>query len=206
MKTKIRILHIDDSVLDRQLVKDALLKENDDFEVVEADSREKFEKHLAEGKFNLVLSDFNILGFDGLQVLEVVRHKDPNIPVIIVTGTGSEEVAIQAMKMGAADYVIKSVKHIQALAPTIKSVLEHKKTQDERRRVQAALIESEENFRNLFENSPVGKSMTRLDGSVHVNHSFCDMVGYSEEEMKTKKWMDITHPDDIQESADYMQL
>jgi signal transduction histidine kinase len=149
MKAKIRILHVDDNIHDRQLVKDALLNEHGDFEIVEAENREKFEQQLAENNFDLVLSDFNILGFDGLQVLQIVKERKPGLPVIIVTGTGSEEIAIQAMKMGATDYVIKSVKHIQGLVPTIKTVLKLKKMQDEVEKAQILLQESEVRLREL---------------------------------------------------------
>jgi len=64
------------------------------------------------------------------------------------------------------------------------------------------LKQSEEKFRNVFENSPVGKSITGVDGSLHVNKSFCDILGYTEEELKSKKWQEITHHDDIKESDD----
>jgi len=152
---KIRILHIDDSAHDRLLVKDALEKQSNDFVLVGVDSREKFEKHLFESDFDLVLSDFNILGFDGLQVLKIVKDKNPDMPVIIVTGTGSEEIAIQAMKMGASDYIIKSVNHIRGLSHTIQMVLENKRIQDERRMAIAAQRESEELYRSIYENTLV---------------------------------------------------
>ncbi len=63
-----------------------------------------------------------------------------------------------------------------------------------------AVKESEEKFRNVFENSPIGKSLTRLDGKVHVNRAFADMLGYSVEDLSTQNWKEITHPNDIEES------
>ena len=72
-------------------------------------------------------------------------------------------------------------------------------------RAQESLAESEAKFRNIFENSPLGKSLTGVDGTLRVNKSFCDIVGYSEEELRTKKWKDVTHPDDIQEGLDVDQ-
>ena len=68
-----------------------------------------------------------------------------------------------------------------------------------------ALKESEMNFRNLFENSTVGKSMTGIDGSLNVNKAFCDIVGYSKVELETKKWMDITLPEDIGSTTEIIQ-
>jgi PAS domain S-box-containing protein len=185
MKNKIRILHIDDNLHDRQLIKDILQKENNDFEVMEADNRSKFEQHLSENDFDLVLSDFNILGFDGFQVLQLVKEKDPEIPVIIVTGTGSEEIAVQAMKSGADDYVIKSIKHIHNLVPTIRNVMEKKKSRQEYKAMLFALCESEERFRLLFENSLDAVLLTVPDGEIlRVNPEACRIFGRTEEEIK----------------------
>jgi len=65
--------------------------------------------------------------------------------------------------------------------------------------------ENEEKFRNLFEHSPIGKSMTGIDGSLHVNKSFCEIVGFSEKELLTKKWTEISHPEDVQKSNEILQ-
>jgi two-component system response regulator len=184
MKRKIRILHIDDNIHDRKLVKDVLQKESKEFEVIEASSREKFEKHLNEADIDLVLSDFNILGYDGLQVIQLVKAKDPDLPVIIVTGTGSEEIAIQALKMGASDYVIKTVNHIRSLVPTIRTVLENKKASQERKTLLAAIHEREELYRSIYENSSIAILLTSPDGSVlSANACACDLFGRSEKEI-----------------------
>ena len=67
----------------------------------------------------------------------------------------------------------------------------------ERKLVEEAIIESEKRFRTIFENSMVGKSLTYLDGTIKTNHAFCEIVGYSEEELSKLKWQTITHPDDV---------
>jgi PAS domain S-box-containing protein len=64
------------------------------------------------------------------------------------------------------------------------------------------VLESEDKFRLMFENSPVGISMTSIDGSLKVNKAFCNILGYKEKEILNKKWFEITHPDDIKESQD----
>jgi len=197
MKTKIRILHIDDSVHDRTLVLDALENDLDEYEVVSADNRNTFEKLLSEGEFDIVLSDFNILGFDGLQVLGVVKSKRPDLPVIIVTGTGFEEIAIQAMKMGAADYVIKSVRHIQALSPTIKSVLEHKALIKKHNEALELLKENEQLFKTLIEEAPVGIFKTDINGyTTYVNPRWCQISGINFQEAKGNGWLNAVYPDD----------
>jgi len=182
---KIRILHVDDSLHDRILVKDALEKESNDYVVVGADTREKFEKHLAEFDFDLVLSDFNILGFDGLQVLKIVKDKNPEIPVIIVTGTGSEEIAIQAMRMGASDYIIKSVNHIRGISHAIQMVLENKRIQDERKMALAAQRESEELYRSIYENTSVAILLISSETGriISANEYACNLFDMTNEEI-----------------------
>jgi PAS domain S-box-containing protein len=67
----------------------------------------------------------------------------------------------------------------------------------ERKRAEEALRESEDKFRYVFDHSPIGKSITFLSGELNVNQAFCDMLGYSPEELRGRRWQDITHPDDI---------
>jgi PAS domain S-box-containing protein len=66
-----------------------------------------------------------------------------------------------------------------------------------RKLVESELKESERNFRNLFEHLPIGISMTTMDHVINVNEAMCRMFGYSKEELRSKKWMEITHPDDV---------
>ncbi|HOZ30398.1 MAG TPA: response regulator [Bacteroidales bacterium] len=205
MKQQIKILHVDDSYLDRMLVKDILNNDAIDFMIYEADTRDKFESLISEKEFDIVLSDFNILGFDGLQVLEIVKGINPDLPVIIVTGTGSEEVAIQAMKMGAADYVIKSVKHIKSLPHVIKSVLTHKAKEKELEETQSALTKSESLFRTAFENAAIGVCMVDNKGNfLSVNETLCRITGYSKSELVKMNIVDVTHPNDIGKSMTFL--
>ena len=149
MLTPLHVLHVDDNELDRQLVRDALEHEaqNNQFIVTSASSRSEFETQLAMTEYDIVLTDFNILGFEGLQVIDAVQAAQPAIPVIVVTGTGSEEVAVEAMKRGAADYVIKNLHHIRRLPTAIQSALERQYLRQERLRSEQALRTSEERLR-----------------------------------------------------------
>ena len=134
MNKPIRVLYVDDNPYDRELVRDALGKKSDNFEVAEAASGKEFKKALEKGGYDLVLSDFHIAGFKGLEAFKAVRAKAPDIPVVIVTGTGSEEIAVSAMKLGVADYVIKTPKHIRRLPQTILAVLEKERLKKEHKR------------------------------------------------------------------------
>ncbi len=76
--------------------------------------------------------------------------------------------------------------------------------QTEERESQRSLQRSEQLFRLVFENSPLGKSITGVNGSLRVNKAFCDILGYGADELRSIKWQDITHPDDLQESLDLL--
>ncbi len=132
MGNKIQILYIDNDAGDRALVKDSLEKEHGGFTLTLAKSKEEFEAFIQKNAYDLVLTDFNILGYEGFQVLNTVKSISPTTPVIIVTGTGSEEIAIKALKMGAADYIIKSPQHIKRLPNTINAILEKNRLLKER--------------------------------------------------------------------------
>ncbi len=184
MTPPFHVLYVDDSPFDRQLVRDILEIERSDFVMTEATSRLEFENRLDEGIYDVVLSDFNILGFEGLQVIEAVRAKNPDIPVVIFTGTGSEEIAVEAMKKGATDYVIKSPPHAKRLPVTIQSAIDRKRLQKQHEQDRKLLQESEDNFRSLFENSFDAILLTAPDGQIFkANAQACGMFGYDEKEI-----------------------
>jgi PAS domain S-box-containing protein len=75
----------------------------------------------------------------------------------------------------------------------------------ERKLTEEALKESEEKFGNIFKNDAIGKSVTMLDGTMNVNPAFCQMLGYTMEELTHEKWQNITHPDDIELSENQLK-
>jgi PAS domain S-box-containing protein len=74
------------------------------------------------------------------------------------------------------------------------------------RQYEKEVRESEKKFRDLFENSPLGNSIADLEGTIYVNRSFCDMLGYSPEELNNKNWREITHPDDIRPNEQIINM
>ncbi len=168
---KIRVLCVEDEALDRQLIRHALEKESDSFSMTEAVSRDTFLARLADSTFDVVLTDFNIMGFEGLDVIHEVKRQGLNVPVIVVTGTGSEEIAVLALKEGAEDYVIKTPRHIAQLPQTITRVLETALT---RRRLE----ESEANIRALVENTADGVLVVDDRGTIlFCNPASAELLG-----------------------------
>ena len=184
MNSPLRILYVDDSALDRELVRDALTKEKSgEFLLTEATSRLEFEAKLTLGKYDLVLSDFNILGFDGLKVLDRVQALDPPLPVIIVTGTGNEEIAVEAMKRGVGDYVIKTPSHIQRLPQMIRAVLEKQSLARERLQRREVLRQAHEQLSAIVQESPQAVVTLDLQGNVLTwNPAAERLIGWREAE------------------------
>src|SRR5262249_33858811 len=110
----------------------------------------------------LVLTDFNILGFEGLQVISTVHSLNPRLPVVIVTGTGSEEVAVEAMRRGGAHHGIKKPKHNPRLPPTHRGGVQRKAFTEERERAEKALRESEQKYHSLYASMNEGVALHEI--------------------------------------------
>ncbi|MFW6114434.1 MAG: hypothetical protein ACOC7K_01700 [bacterium] len=119
----IHVLQADSSHSDGDLVRDALKVEGGRFRVTQASSRSEFESRVVENGYEIVLSEFDVFGYGELGVMETVHRKDPDVLVMILTGRGSEEIAVKALESGAADYDVKSPGGMQQLPSTIRSML-----------------------------------------------------------------------------------
>lgn len=203
---RIHILYVDDSRFDRELVRHTLEVEHGGFRLTEAGSKREFEARLTEASYDLVLSDFNIRGYEGFDVLEAVQALHPDLPVLIVTGTGSEEIAVEAMKRGVSDYVIKTPRHIQRLPVTILAAIEKKRLQQERKHAEARLRHSEERYRTLIEAAPDVIFTLDLQGHIaSVNSAFETITGYNRAEWIGQPYAHLVHPDDLRNAADIFQ-
>ncbi|HIC88098.1 MAG TPA: response regulator [Anaerolineae bacterium] len=135
----IRVLLVDDNHSDRALAREALLRSSIHFTVDEVATRPALMKALRAGHYDLVVTDFDILQFDGLEVLSLVQTQMPDTPVVLLTGTGSEEIAVAALKQGAADYVLKQVNAIRRLPDTLLAVLRRAHLERENARARQVL-------------------------------------------------------------------
>ena len=192
MSETIRILYVDDNPRDRELVRDALTIEQGGFELIEATSRTDFDAALAGGTFDIILSDSNILGFEGLQVLDAVHKIDAHMPVVIVTGSGSEEIAVEAMNRGAIDYVIKDYNHIRRLPLIIQAVLDRRQTDEELQRAEQERRESQGRYRAIFNGVQDAILVETTEGKILVvNDRACEMYGYDRAEFLAKTVADL---------------
>jgi PAS domain S-box-containing protein len=129
MRSAIRILLVDDDPADRDFVIKILRSGLERVNIAEVDNRAGLIEALAEDPPDVIVADYLLRGLTGLGVIELARSAGVEAPVIILTGTGTEEIAIEAMQQGAADYVIKSITHIKRLPAAVNNALAHHKAE-----------------------------------------------------------------------------
>jgi FixJ family two-component response regulator len=134
-----RVLHIDENALDREMVR-VELEATSDFSLVTVATRSELHDYLGgPGCFDVVLSDLGVIGYAGLEIICAVRASRPQLPLIIFTARGTEEIAVDAMKLGAADYLIKSPSQMARLPVTFRAVIEREQLRRENERARQEL-------------------------------------------------------------------
>ena len=165
-----KALIIDDNPNDRTLAIRELNKLFAQLQAEEVNDEASFVAAL-QSDFNIVITDYQLLWTTGIEILHRVKKARPDCPVIMFTGTGSEEIAVKAMKAGLDDYVIKSPKHYVRLAAAVRSAWE-------RSQQSKALEEFKQSYYRFFERIPLG--LYRLNSSgevVEANSTLAEMFG-----------------------------
>ena len=147
LKNEIRILLLEDSATDAELVRHALRKGAVAFSLEHVDNKAAFIQRLDQASPDLILSDFSLPSLDGYAALAIAREKCPDVPFIFVTGTLGEEVAIETLKQGATDYVLKQ--RLSRLVPSVHRALREASERAERKRAEGQLRQSHEQLRAL---------------------------------------------------------
>ncbi|HEX5269723.1 MAG TPA: response regulator [Gemmataceae bacterium] len=120
----VRILHVEDNESDRHLVRRELARVFPELEAQEVRDQAELDRALEAGAFDLTITDSQLKWGNGLVVLQALKARYPDRPVVMFTGNGSEEVAVEAMKAGLDDYVVKSPRHAIRLVTAVRSGLE----------------------------------------------------------------------------------
>src|SRR5208337_1592023 len=147
MKSSLRILHLEDEQLDAELVKSALDGEGIACKIFRVETSDDFIAAIERGGFDMIFADHSLPGFDGLSALAIAKERCPGIPFIFISGTIGEEMAIETLKSGATDYVLKD--RLSRLAPSVRRALEEATEKLERRKAVEELKRSNEQLRNL---------------------------------------------------------
>ncbi|WP_414664543.1 PAS domain S-box protein [Horticoccus sp. 23ND18S-11] len=170
------LLHLEDSPTDAELIAILIRREWPACEIKHVATAAEYRAALECGGFDLILSDYSLPGFDGLSALSMARARFPETPFVFLSGTIGEERAVEALKRGATDYVIKD--RTSRLIPAIRQAFALLVEADRRRRTEAALRENEERFRQITENVVELIALLDLNACrIYANPAYRDLLG-----------------------------
>ncbi len=205
MRQSLRVLIVEDSPDDAVLVLHELRRGGFDPVYERVETAEDLRVALSGGRrWDLIISDYNMPSFRAPDALDLVRSRDPDTPFLIVSGSVGEEAAVEAMKAGAQDYVMKD--RLSRLGSAVARELREAEARRRYREAEEALRRSEERFRATFEQAAVGMAHVGLNGEwLRVNRKLREIVGYGEEELLGLSFQDITHPDDLEADVAHVE-
>lgn len=188
------ILVIDDSAQDRELIERELRRVATEVVLVTVRDPSELEGALSGQRFDLAITDYQLHWSTGLEVLKRLKQHSSELPVVMFTASGSEEIAVEAMKEGLDDYLTKTVQHYPKLPFVAAAALERRRA---RRQLMDALGRSELRLRAAMSIGTVGVLFFRLDGTIlDANATFARMSGYTAAELRELgHWKALTAPD-----------
>jgi PAS domain S-box-containing protein len=218
MAEALRILHLEDDPRDTELMLASLRQAGIDCDVVRVDTREQFVERLRDRRFDVVISDVSVPGFDGIEAQGVWARERPTIPFIFLSGTFGEDVAIERLKQGATDYVLKN--WMDKLPTVVRRAVREmhdrvgrQEAQSDLRRLNAelesrvlerteqlstanqALAESERRFFDILDRSPAAIFLKDLDGRyIFANRRCEEVIGKPRGEVVGRTDYDVLPP------------
>ena len=194
MTQPLKILFAEDNPVDAELVLRQLRRDGFDFEVNRVESEVAFVAGLDEG-VDLILSDYDLGEFNGLRALEIVRASGLTVPFILISGTIGEDIAVEAIKLGASDYLLKD--RLVRLGTAVTQAIMEGRLRRERREAESALAMSESRYRLLVEQASDGIFTVSHDGLYSdVNVRALEMMQYQREEFLRLKLGDLIAVED----------
>jgi PAS domain S-box-containing protein len=197
VNSPLRILYLEDDPKDAELVQAMLGAEGVACEVTRVETRADFLASLEQDGFDLILADYSLPSFDGISALKLAVDKRPELPFIFVSGTMGEEVAIEALKIGATDYVLKT--RLARILPSVQRALREGEERAERTFAEEALRRSEaylSGAQRLSQTGSVGWKL--LSGELYWSEETYRIFAY---ERTTKPTVELflqrVHPEDV---------
>jgi PAS domain S-box-containing protein len=202
----LRLLLVEDDELDRRAVRRCLQQCGIPVIAEDAISAEETLQRIASNGYDCVLLDYYIPGVRGLALFQKIREVAANMPVVIFTGRGDEDIAVELMKSGAADYLPKASLTAERLASSLRHIIELSGAAEARRRAEEELRVQEARFRTLVNAIPQLAWMADRSGARYwFNDRWYDYTGTSFEEVRGWGWQKAHHPDHLQRTVEKMR-
>lgn len=204
MSKPVQILLIEDSEDDKDLLLYEIKKGGINAKYLCIQTAEELKKALDQQDWDIILSDYSMPTFDGLTALRMLKDKGLETPFILISGTVGEDLAVEAMKAGAEDYIMKD--NLRRLVPAMYRELRDAEVRKERRKAITALKQSEEKFKKFFNDDLTGNFITSVDGTILLaNPALARIFGFDsvEDIMKVNFKEFYLNPD---ERADFLEL
>ncbi len=200
---KSNILIVDDNEDHRVLMEEALEELGQKTNVVSACTGKECFLELSRERYEVVIVDFNLTDMNGLEVLRSIKCKEYKSPVVMVTAFGDENVAVDAMKLGACDYIVKSEDYLKRLPAIVYRVMQGAKLEKEKEKVENELMKSELKYKTLIDN--MVDVVFTADNALKIlstNLAGQRVFGYSCEDIKGLNFFDLIHETDKEKMID----
>jgi PAS domain S-box-containing protein len=189
LQEPLHIVHLEDDPDDVLLVSAALREDGLECEIVHVSTRDAFMAALDRGNVDLILSDYSLPSFDGLSALAIAREAAPHAPFILLSGTLGEDAAIESLRSGATDYVLKQ--RLSRLAPAARRAVKEATERKTRRDAERALDRERTFLRALLDSLEVGVVACDQDGILtFFNRATRELHGLPAEGLPPEQWAD----------------
>ena len=195
MSAPLRILLVEDSDMDAELLELHLRMAGLDFVLHRVDNATDLQKTLALGRWQIVLSDFNLPALNAMDVLRIVRQWKPTLPCIVVSGEVGEEYAVDVLRAGGRDFVSKN--NLSRLVPAIKREIQEAEARRQSHALEQKLRRNQELFSFIISNIvDLVEVVDAYGRRIYSSPSYAVVLGYPPEEMELLATADLIHPED----------
>ncbi len=195
---RLQILHIEDNLDDAELIEMTLREGGLDVEVLRIQTEAELRDALQKQTFDLILADYNLPSFDGAAALSMVKELSPRTPFILATGSLGEELAVETLKQGATDFVLKD--RLARLTPVVVRAIHESQERRNRKLAEVALKENEEKYRSFVETT--NDWIWSIDHQMRITFSSPsveNILGFTPQELSGVEWFSLIHSEDLPE-------
>ncbi len=202
----LRVLVVEHTLADVELSLQELKRAGFHFQADVAQTPEELAARLHQNRYDIILADYQLPGWTGLDALALMRQLGRDIPFVLVTGMLGEEAAVECIKQGVTDYILKD--HLTRLPTVVRRALQEKALREERARAEQALRDSEIGFRLLFANNPLPMWVGDTESMqfLQVNDAAIAHYGYSREEFLQMRLTDMCSVEDVPQLLERLSI